>query len=101
MRYFVMGDEDTVLGFGLVGVDGEVVSAEDEAREVFARVIRNREIGVVIITERTADMIRETVDRYVFTEDFPLILEVPDRQGRIPGRPSLREVANRAIGISV
>ena len=101
MRYFVIGDEDTVLGFGLVGVEGTVVAAEDEARDIFSRVIQESEIGVVIITERVADQIREQVDRYVFTEDFPLILEIPDRRGRIEGRPSLREVANRAIGISV
>jgi V/A-type H+-transporting ATPase subunit F len=101
VRYFAIGDEDTVLGFGLVGVDGAAVTAEDEARDVFKRVIQDKEIGVVIITERTADLIRAMVDQYVFTEDFPLILEIPDRQGRKEGRPSLREVANRAIGISV
>ena len=101
MRYFVIGDEDTVLGFGLVGVDGEAVSQEPHARAVFARVIADREVGVVIITERSADLIRGEVDRYVFTEDFPLILEIPDRRGRAEGRPSLRAVANAAIGINV
>ena len=101
MQYFVIGDEDTVLGFGLVGVDGEVVTSRDEAEDLFSRAIQEKEIGIVIITERAADLIRERVDRYVFTEDFPLILEIPDRKGRLEGRPSLREVANSAIGISV
>ena len=101
MRYFVIGDEDTVLGFGLVGVDGATPRTQAEAQEIFDSVIRNREIGVTIITEAAADLIRETVDRYLFTEDFPLILEIPDRKGKLPDRPTLREVANNAIGISV
>ena len=58
-------------------------------------------VGIVIITERVADLIRNAVDRYVFTADFPLILEVPDRNGSIPDRPTLRQTANQAIGVSV
>ena len=96
-----MGDEDTVLGFGLVGVRGEIVRTEQDARDVFSRAIADRDVGVVIITERVADLIRDVVDRYLFTEDFPLILEIPDRTGPRAGRPSLRETANVAIGISV
>jgi V/A-type H+-transporting ATPase subunit F len=101
MTYFVMGDEDTVLGFGLVGVDGAEVSNTQEAADVFTEVIGRKTIGVVIITEQVADMIRNTVDRYVFTEDFPLILEIPGRDGALPGRPTLREMVNNAIGIHV
>ena len=101
MKYFVIGDEDTVLGFGLVGVDGETVTNEEEAADVFSRTLKDSDVGIVIITERAADFIRGDVERYVFTEDFPLILEIPDRKGRVPGRPSLRETVNNAIGVSV
>ena len=101
MTYFVIGDEDTVLGFGLVGVNGQVASSEDDARDLFTRAIKDGETAVVIITERIADMIRPLVDQYVFTEEFPLILEIHDREGPVPGKPSLREIANNAIGIRV
>ena len=101
MRYVVIGDEDTVLGFGLVGVPGREATEAEEARKAFQDAIGDGETGIVIITEPVADMIRELVDAYVFTEDFPLILEIPDRHGRAEGRPSLREVVNNAIGISL
>jgi V/A-type H+-transporting ATPase subunit F len=101
VRYFVIGDEDTVLGFGLVGVAGRVAADPDEARSAFRSAIGDSEVGIVIITEPVADTIRELVDNYVFAEDFPLILEIPDRRGRDASRPSLREVVNQAIGISV
>lgn len=101
MHYFVVGDEDTVLGLGLVGVPGRVVGDADEARAAFHDAIQDGEAGIVIITERVADSIRELVDSYLLTEDFPLILEVPDRSGHDESRPGLREVVNQAIGISV
>lgn len=101
MNYFVIGDEDAVLGFGMVGVQGQIARSPDEAEAAFRTALENREIGIVIITERIAELIRPLVDDYVFTEEFPLIVEVPDRGGSIEGRPGLREMVNRAIGITL
>lgn len=101
MEYFVLGDEDTVLGFSLVGVAGRVVGDADEAQSAFREVIDDGRTGIIVMTEKTADLIRQTVDAYLFTSDFPLILEIPDRHGRDPNRPGLREVVNQAIGIRV
>jgi V/A-type H+-transporting ATPase subunit F len=101
MRYYVIGDEDTVLGFGMVGVDGEAVRNKKEAEEAFNDALADEGIGIIIITERTADLIRERVDRYLFTEKFPLIVEIPDRMGPLPGKPKIREMVNKAIGIKL
>ena len=79
MDYYVIGDEDAVLGFRLVGVSGEAVSTQSEAQRAFDSAIKEKGIGIVIITEPVAELIRATVDRYTFTEDFPLIVEVPGR----------------------
>ena len=77
MRYYIIGDEDAVLGFGLVGVEGAVARSADQAREVFSGVLEQSDIGIIIITERVADLIRPQVDRFIFTRSFPLILEIP------------------------
>ncbi len=97
----MIGDEDTVLGFSLVGVAGRVVGDAEEARAAFRDVIGGGTTGIIVMTEPVADLIRETVDAYLFTSDFPLILEIPDRDGRDPARPGLREVVNEAIGVRV
>ncbi len=81
MRYFVIGDEDTVLGFQLAGVEGKEARTPAEAEREFDAAIENSEYGIIIITERVAELIRIRVDRNVFTETFPLILELPDRIG--------------------
>jgi V/A-type H+-transporting ATPase subunit F len=101
MKYHVIGDEDTVLGFGIVGVSGEIVTSAEETLEAFQEIIKDRETSIIIITEPVADMIRATVDKYLFTHSFPLIVEIPDRHGPDPNRPGIRETANAAIGINI
>jgi V/A-type H+-transporting ATPase subunit F len=101
MEYFVIGDEDTVLGLNMAGVSGRSVVKPDEANGAFTEAIGNREIGIIIITEKAADMIRPVVDRYIFTQTFPLIVEIPDRNGRLPGKPGIRELVNKTIGLKL
>jgi V/A-type H+-transporting ATPase subunit F len=101
MRYFIIGDEDAVLGFGLVGVEGKAAQNAEQAQEVFSAVLEQSDIGIIIITERIADLIRPQVDRFIFTRNFPLIVEIPDRLGPLEGKPGIREMVNHAIGIKL
>lgn len=101
MKYAVLGDEDTVLGFGMVGVLGKTVSNSDEADQGFRAILKDKNVGIIIITELVADMIRPVVDKYLFAEIFPLIVEIPDGNGRIEGRAGIRDVVNSAIGIKL
>ncbi len=101
MKYYVIGDEDAVLGFGLAGVRGRRVRTPEEAGEAFREALSDRDTGIVLITERVAELIRPQVDRYIFKEDFPLIVEIPDWEGKLTSRPPLREMVNAAIGIKL
>ncbi|MHC4144951.1 MAG: ATPase [Planctomycetes bacterium B3_Pla] len=101
MKYSIIGDEDTVLGFGMVGVSGKVATSTDEAQRAFQAILEDKETCIIIITENVADMIRPTVDRYLFTVSFPLIVEIPDRKGTKAGRPGVREMVNTAIGLKL
>lgn len=101
MKYYVIGDEDAVLGFGMVGVRGSQVSNEAEASGAFDAALGDKDTGIIIITEQAADFIRPRVDQYVFTRQFPLIVEIPGRTGRSPDKPGLRDMVNAAIGIKL
>jgi V/A-type H+-transporting ATPase subunit F len=85
----------------MVGVEGRPAESETEAGRVFEEALEERDIGVIIMTERTADLIRPRVNEYLYREQFPLILEIPDRLGPVEGRPGMREIVNAAIGISL
>jgi V/A-type H+-transporting ATPase subunit F len=101
VKYFIIGDEDALIGFGLVGVEGRIASNPDEAAAAFEAALADTGVGVILINESVADMIRPVVDKYLFTRSFPLILEVPGREGRKPDRPRLRDLVNEAIGIKL
>ena len=101
MKYFIIGDEDAVLGFSLVGVTGRSVSTTEQAEAAFKEAIADQDIGIILVTEASAELIRETVDRYVFLEQFPLVVEIQDRTGPLPGKLPLRQLVNKAIGISL
>jgi len=101
VKYYVIGDQDTVLGFGLVGVEGIAVSSPEDVAAAFERAVGDKDIGIMIFTETAAQMIRTKVDQYIFTEDFPLVVEIPDRKGPAPDRPDMRSLVNQAIGINI
>jgi len=101
MKYFIVGDEDAVLGFGMVGVKGRIAANQKQAEEAFKEALADGSVGIVIITERIAELIRPQVDRFIFSEKFPLIVEITDRKGPLEGKPTLRKMVNDAIGITL
>lgn len=101
MRYFVIGDEDTVLGFRYAGVDGRVVDDAAEARAALRHARATANIGTVLITQDVADMIRREVDDLRFDEELPLIAEIPGPAGPAADRRTLTEMIREAVGIRV
>lgn len=101
MKYFVIGDEDTVLGFGLVGVKGFAVKNAAEAEASLKEALKDKEIGIIIITEKIAEFIRPLVDAYLFTYHFPLIVEIQDRSGKMEKKSGIRQMVNEAIGVKL
>jgi len=100
MKYFVIGDEDTVLGFSLVGVFGMQATNAEQARQAWNKALEDRANGIIIITDVVANMIRPTVDQYLFSESFPLVVEIPSSRGE-ESHPDLRTLVNQAIGVSL
>lgn len=101
MKFFVIGDEDTVAGFRLAGVEGRQARTLIEVREAFQVAVATPDVGVILIAERLAQQIREQVNQYIYENEFPLVLEIPDRQGSLPGKKSIAQMINEAVGIRV
>lgn len=101
MKFHVIGDKDTVLGFRLAGIAGEVTDSPESAREALKAAFEKDDIGIIIIPERVAQTIRSDVDRYIYTTTFPLIIEIPDREGPMQDGASVREMIRAAVGIHI
>ncbi len=98
MDYFVIGDEDTVLGFSLVGVAGKVAHTKEEVEKALDYAFKKENTGIIIITISAANLVRHIVDEHIFSDEFPLVVEIPDSEH--PHGENLRELAQKSIGVS-
>lgn len=101
MQYFCIGDPHMVTGLRLAGVTGVVAHTAHEAREAFRDATQMPGVGVVLVSESLAVMIREDVEKFQGTAHVPLIQEIPTRDGAQPGRKSLAQIVRQAVGVQV
>lgn len=99
LKFYTIGDKETVLGFNLVGVPGQIVSTPEEAVQALDDAFRTEGLGIIILSERIAHAIRGHVDRYLYNTSFPLIIEIPDREGPMEGRGTVRDQIRAAVGV--
>ncbi len=101
MKFFLIGDEYTVLGYSLVGINGIIVNNAQEATDALNTVTKDPNVGIILITQRIASEIRHLVDTARLEMSTPIVLEIPDRQGPMENRESALSVVQRLIGIKV
>jgi V/A-type H+-transporting ATPase subunit F len=101
VKFHCIGDEETVRGFRLAGVDGDVVGRPREAAESLDGAVSDTEIGVVIITDVVAEGIRDRIEDLRLAATRPLVVEIPGPEGPMPGRKTLRRFVQEAVGIRV
>ncbi len=101
MQFFCIADEDTVRGFRLAGIDGQAVASAAEAEAALARAARRPGLGILILTDAVAADVRARVDAIRMGQGLPLIVEIPGPEGPMPGRKTLRQFVQEAVGIRV
>jgi V/A-type H+/Na+-transporting ATPase subunit F len=101
MKFFGIGDEHTILGLRLVGIEGLVATTRDEALAALNEAVAKKDLGVVLITEAIAAEIRDELEARLYGFGFPLVLEIPGPSGPASDRPDIEEIIRRAIGVSI
>jgi len=100
MDFYVIGDENMVLGLGLVGIPGEVVSSEEDTLRVINESMK-KQIKIILISDRLLEPVRYKVEEIILKRDFPLLLEIPDRQGPVKGKKSIRDLLKSSLGFNI
>lgn len=100
MRPYVIGNPDCVLGFSLAGVGGKIVRTAEELADALRSALNDRSIGIILVSSDVAVLAREQIDHLKATSISPLVLEVPGPGGGVEA-PSLREMVQRSVGISL
>ena len=103
MTFFVLGDEDVILGFQFIGISGKIIEDSKDALQEFNNTVNGSygNIGVLLITEKISSMIEETLMNWQLSGNYPLIVEIPDLEGHLINKKTMLDSIREAIGIQV
>jgi vacuolar-type H+-ATPase subunit F/Vma7 len=101
VKFFCIGDDDTVAGFRLAGVYARAATTPEQTQAAIEEALRSADCGVVLITERLADGVRQLIETIRLERERPLIVEIPGPEGPLPGRKSLHQFMQEAVGMRI
>ena len=102
MRMFLISDNvDTLTGMRLAGIEGVVVHDKQEIKQALDEVLSQKDIGIILMTEKLGKEIPEIVDDIKLNRTFPLLLEISDRHGSDRRPDFITAYINEAIGIKI
>ncbi len=100
MLGFVIGDNDMITGFRLVGVEGiEVTSVEQANRALDTLLLRN-DIAVIVLSQAFSaqSTMREAIDKVRRERAAPIIVEVPGNVGQ-SGETRISDLISITLGV--
>lgn len=102
MKMFLISDNiDTQTGMRLAGVDSVVVHTRQEISAAIDMALKDRDIGILIVTEKVGALVPDILDEIKMTYSMPLIVEVPDRHGSDKGNDPITRYVRDAVGIKI
>lgn len=102
MKMFLISDNiDTYTGMRLAGVEGVVVHERPQLKEVLDKVLADKEVGVVLLTEKFGREFPDIIDDVKLNRKLPLIVEIPDRHGTGRKPDFITSFVNEAIGLKL
>lgn len=100
MKSFLISDNrDTWVGLRLVGIEGVIVRNREDALKEMKEAVKNQDIGILILTEKIVDMIKDEYMEYKIKTKTPLIIEIPDRHGSIREYNAIKNYIRDSVGI--
>ena len=102
MKMFLISDNnDTCTGMRLAGVEGVVVHERSELKAALESAIRDKETGIILLTEKFGREFPELIDSVRLEHRTPLIIEIPDRHGTGRKKDFITAYVNEAIGLKL
>lgn len=102
MRYFLICDDnDTYTGLRMAGITGVITQNPSEVREKIEEAVSDKDVAILIITEKLADMCRQRIDELRLNASRPLVVEIPTRGGSIRAKDSITGYIKDAIGVKL
>lgn len=102
MKMFLISDNiDTYTGLRLSGIDGVVVHKKNELKDALEKVLNDKTIGILLITEKLSFEFPDIIDDLKQNRKQPLLVEIPDRHGSGRRADFITSYVNDAIGVKL
>jgi vacuolar-type H+-ATPase subunit F/Vma7 len=98
MKIHVIGTEDTVLGFGLIGISGTIVQNSDMVKQILERYANPKQYDLIIVNSQLLQGLEEFTDNYRLNSENPILFDIPDESGT-PMKDLLREFVKKAFSV--
>ena len=100
MKMYLISDNiDTCTGMRLAGIEGAVVHEKEELKAELNRAMADKDIAVVVLTEKFGQEFPEVIAEARQGRSLPLLIEIPDRHGTTRGENFITSYVNEAIGV--
>lgn len=99
--YLISDNKDTYTGMRLAGVEGVVVHRRQELKDALDAVFQDKEIGIVLLTEKFGRDFPDLIDDVKLNRRLPLLIEIPDRHGTGRKENFITDYVSEAIGLKL
>ncbi|HBR28911.1 MAG TPA: V-type ATP synthase subunit F [Firmicutes bacterium] len=97
----VIGEEDLIRGFGLLGLELFPVASGQEARDLLSGLKDDRDYGVIFITESIAQGFTGEIEEWG-SRPLPCITYIPGMAGSEGyATERIRRIVEKAVGVDI
>lgn len=100
MRFYLISDNnDAHMGMRLSGIPGVVLHTREELIAEIGKVLSDPGIGILLVTEKLANLAKDHINGIKTDSKLPLIVEIPDRHSAGKKRNAINAYINEALGV--
>lgn len=99
--YLVSDNIDTQIGLRLCGINGCVAHERHEIEDAISKALEDEELGILIFTEKAAELVKDEIAQIRMTRHTPLVIEIPDRHGNRDIAESINRMVQESIGLKL
>jgi V/A-type H+-transporting ATPase subunit F len=100
MLGFVIGDNDMITGFRLVGLEGTEVVNVEEAQRALRKAVSRNDLAIVLISEEFSVQMRLEIEMIRSQQIAPIIVEIPGRKGSSE-KFRMADLVSKTLGLKI
>ncbi|MCQ2416338.1 MAG: V-type ATP synthase subunit F [Oscillospiraceae bacterium] len=99
--YLISDNSDTQMGMRLAGIEGTLVHERSETLNALQEAIHRKDIAVVLITEKLAELCGAEIQNLKEQTAQPLLVVIPDRHGTSNMTAAISRYLAETVGIHI